>query len=110
VEKHLDEARHAATRRSEIINTILLDGMKVVGELFGSGKMQLPFVLQSAECMKACVRHLEQFMERVEGSQKGTMVLATVKRRRARHRQEPGRHHPVQQRLQGGQPRDQAAD
>jgi 5-methyltetrahydrofolate--homocysteine methyltransferase len=78
VEKHLDEAR---TRYSpiQIINEILLDGMKEVGELFGSGKMQLPFVLQSAECMKACVRHLEQFMERIEGSQKGTMVLATVR-------------------------------
>jgi 5-methyltetrahydrofolate--homocysteine methyltransferase len=53
--------------------------MKTVGELFGSGKMQLPFVLQSAECMKTSVRHLEQFMDKIEGSQKGTMVLATVK-------------------------------
>ena len=78
VEKHLDEARQKYTP-IEIINTILLEGMKTVGELFGSGKMQLPFVLQSAECMKACVRHLEQFMDRVEGTQKGTMVLATVK-------------------------------
>jgi 5-methyltetrahydrofolate--homocysteine methyltransferase len=78
VEKHLDEARGRYTP-IEIINTILLEGMKVVGELFGAGKMQLPFVLQSAECMKACVRHLEQFMDRVEGTQKGTMVLATVK-------------------------------
>ncbi len=63
----------------QIINEILLDGMRVVGELFGSGQMQLPFVLQSAETMKAAVRYLEPFMERVEGSQKGTMVLATVK-------------------------------
>ncbi len=63
----------------EIINDILLDGMKVVGELFGTGQMQLPFVLQSAETMKAAVKHLEPFMERVEGSSKGTMVLATVK-------------------------------
>jgi 5-methyltetrahydrofolate--homocysteine methyltransferase len=78
VEKHLDEARATFTPL-QIINEILLDGMKTVGELFGSGKMQLPFVLQSAECMKTCVRHLEQFMERIEGSQKGTMVLATVK-------------------------------
>lgn len=62
-----------------IINTILLDGMKVVGELFGSGQMQLPFVLQSAETMKAAVRHLEPFMERTEQSARGTMVLATVK-------------------------------
>ncbi len=63
----------------EIINSFLLDGMKVVGELFGAGKMQLPFVLRSAECMKASVAYLEPFMERVEGSQKGTIVLATVK-------------------------------
>ena len=62
-----------------IINTILLDGMKVVGELFGAGKMQLPFVLQSAETMKAAVAHLEPHMERVEGQEKGTIVLATVK-------------------------------
>ncbi len=63
----------------EIINTILLDGMKVVGELFGSGQMQLPFVLQSAEVMKAAVAHLEPHMEKKEGRQKGTMVIATVK-------------------------------
>jgi len=63
----------------DIINTFLLDGMKVVGELFGAGKMQLPFVLQSAETMKAAVAFLEPLMEKVEGQQKGTMVLATVK-------------------------------
>ena len=63
----------------DIINTFLLDGMKVVGELFGSGKMQLPFVLQSAETMKAAVAYLEPFMEQVEGQEKGTIVLATVK-------------------------------
>ena len=63
----------------EIINNVLLDGMKVVGELFGAGKMQLPFVLQSAETMKAAVAHLEPHMERVEGQEKGTIVLATVK-------------------------------
>ncbi|MFN4769513.1 MAG: B12-binding domain-containing protein, partial [Candidatus Kapaibacterium sp.] len=64
----------------EIINTLLLDGMRVVGELFGSGQMQLPFVLQSAETMKTAVGFLEPFMEKVEDSAgKGTMVLATVK-------------------------------
>ena len=63
----------------DIINTLLLDGMKTVGELFGAGKMQLPFVLQSAETMKKAVAYLEPLMERVEGSQKGTIVLATVK-------------------------------
>ncbi|HEX8289162.1 MAG TPA: methionine synthase [Pyrinomonadaceae bacterium] len=64
----------------DIINNILLDGMKVVGDLFGSGQMQLPFVLQSAEVMKTAVKFLEPFMEKVEGeSSKGVMVLATVK-------------------------------
>jgi 5-methyltetrahydrofolate--homocysteine methyltransferase len=63
----------------DIINNILLDGMKTVGELFGAGKMQLPFVLQSAETMKAAVRFLEPHMERLEGQTKGTVVLATVR-------------------------------
>ncbi|MDA8052179.1 MAG: methionine synthase [Rhodospirillales bacterium] len=63
----------------DIINTVLLDGMKVVGDLFGSGRMQLPFVLQSAETMKAAVAYLEPFMDRAEGREKGTIVLATVK-------------------------------
>lgn len=63
----------------EIINTHLLAGMKVVGELFGAGKMQLPFVLQSAETMKKAVAYLEQFMEKIEGQEKGKIVLATVK-------------------------------
>ncbi|MFN0278944.1 MAG: methionine synthase [Pyrinomonadaceae bacterium] len=63
----------------EIINDILLDGMKTVGDLFGSGQMQLPFVLQSAESMKAAVKFLEPFMDKVEGSNKGVLVLATVK-------------------------------
>ena len=62
-----------------IINEILLDGMKTVGDLFGSGQMQLPFVLQSAEAMKSAVKFLEPFMDRVEGVEKGTLVLATVK-------------------------------
>ncbi len=65
----------------KIINTFLLDGMKVVGELFGSGQMQLPFVLQSAETMKAAVAFLEPHMERKEGesSSKGKFLIATVK-------------------------------
>jgi len=63
----------------DIINNVLLDGMKVVGDLFGAGKMQLPFVLQSAETMKAAVAYLEPHMERVDGQEKGTIVLATVK-------------------------------
>ncbi|MFE1744511.1 methionine synthase [Coleofasciculus sp. H7-2] len=64
-----------------IINTFLLDGMKVVGELFGSGQMQLPFVLQSAETMKAAVAYLEPLMEKKDAGNnaKGTVVIATVK-------------------------------
>src|SRR5260370_17674152 len=63
----------------DIINNILLGGMKTVGDLFGAGKMQLPFVLQSAETMKAAVKYLEPFMDRVEGQERGTIVLATVR-------------------------------
>ena len=63
----------------EIINTFLLDGMKVVGDLFGSGQMQLPFVLKSAETMKAAVAQLEPHMERVAGQTRGKIVLATVR-------------------------------
>jgi len=64
----------------EVINNVLLDGMKTVGELFGARKMQLPSVLDSASVMKQAVAYLEPKMEKVEGgSQKGTIVLATVK-------------------------------
>jgi len=63
----------------DLINTVLLDGMKTVGELFGARKMQLPSVLDSAAVMKQAVAYLEPKMERVEGSRKGTIVLATVK-------------------------------
>lgn len=81
VKKGLDARLEKALETYEplaIINEILLDGMKTVGELFGAGKMQLPFVLQSAEVMKAAVRQLEPLMERVEGSEKGSILLATV--------------------------------
>ncbi|MGW7253312.1 methionine synthase [Streptomyces sp. NPDC054834] len=63
----------------DIVNATLLDGMKVVGELFGSGQMQLPFVLQSAEVMKAAVAYLEPHMEKSDAEGKGTIVLATVR-------------------------------
>ena len=63
----------------EIVNDVLLDGMKTVGELFGSGQMQLPFVLTSAEVMKASVAYLEPHMERSGEQGKGKIVLATVK-------------------------------
>ncbi|MET9431952.1 methionine synthase [Streptomyces sp. NPDC003036] len=80
LEADLDEA--LTTRPAlDIVNETLLDGMKVVGELFGSGQMQLPFVLQSAEVMKTAVAYLEPHMEKVEGEEagKGTIVLATVR-------------------------------
>ena len=63
----------------EIINDYLLEGMKTVGELFASGKMQLPFVLKSAETMKAAVTHLEPYMDKVAGTSRGKIVLATVR-------------------------------
>jgi 5-methyltetrahydrofolate--homocysteine methyltransferase len=63
----------------EIVNDVLLDGMKTVGELFGSGQMQLPFVLTSAEVMKAAVGYLEPHMERSAEAGKGRIVLATVR-------------------------------
>ncbi|WP_436942609.1 methionine synthase [Streptomyces sp. SudanB66_2053] len=78
LEADLDEA---LTRRPalDVVNETLLDGMKVVGELFGSGQMQLPFVLQSAEVMKTAVAHLEPHMEKTDDDGKGTIVLATVR-------------------------------
>ena len=79
LEADLDRALAAGWAAIDIINQLLLDGMKVVGELFGKGKMQLPFVLQSAETMKAAVAYLEPFMEKTDGRSKGTIVLATVK-------------------------------
>lgn len=78
LEADLDEAMKKYDPLT-IINEHLLAGMKVVGELFGSGQMQLPFVLQSAEVMKQSVAHLEPHMEKVEGSTRGRLVLATVK-------------------------------
>ncbi|GGK37761.1 methionine synthase [Nocardia camponoti] len=74
----LDEAMQTVPPL-KIINETLLSGMKTVGELFGSGQMQLPFVLQSAEVMKAAVAHLEPHMEATDDSGKGRIVLATVK-------------------------------
>ncbi|MCX5209361.1 methionine synthase [Kitasatospora sp. NBC_00240] len=78
LEADLDEAL-AERPALEIVNSTLLAGMKVVGELFGSGQMQLPFVLQSAEVMKTAVAHLEPHMEKSDDEGKGTIVLATVK-------------------------------
>jgi len=76
--KSLEEARQQYSPL-DIINDHLLEGMKTVGELFGSGKMQLPFVLQSAEVMKKAVSLLEPYMPKEETKSKGSIVLATVK-------------------------------
>jgi 5-methyltetrahydrofolate--homocysteine methyltransferase len=78
MEADLDEAMHEVPPL-EIINETLLSGMKTVGELFGSGQMQLPFVLQSAEVMKTAVAYLEPHMDATDDSGKGRIVLATVK-------------------------------
>ena len=79
LEDDLKEAMALGTPPLEIINTHLLEGMKIVGELFGKGEMQLPFVLQSAEVMKTAVAILEPFMEKIGDEGRGTMLLATVK-------------------------------
>ncbi|MFB7590669.1 methionine synthase [Streptomyces sp. NPDC056169] len=78
LEADLDEAL-TSRPALDIVNETLLDGMKTVGELFGSGQMQLPFVLQSAEVMKTAVAHLEPHMEKSDAEGKGTIVLATVR-------------------------------
>jgi 5-methyltetrahydrofolate--homocysteine methyltransferase len=107
----LDEALGTGQSALDIINDQLLAGMRTVGELFGRGEMQLPFVLQSAEVMKAAVAHLEPHIDRTDDSGgKGTIVLATVK----------GDVHDIgknlvdiilsQQRLRRRQHRHQAAD
>ncbi|MCZ6597557.1 MAG: methionine synthase [Planctomycetota bacterium] len=78
LEEDLDLAM-ASKKPLEIVNTDLLNGMAVVGDLFGRGEMQLPFVLQAAETMKAAVSHLEPHMERVEGQSRGKLILVTVR-------------------------------
>ncbi|MET7515771.1 methionine synthase, partial [Streptomyces sp. NPDC005480] len=78
LEADLDEALQSRPAL-DIVNDTLLEGMKVVGELFGSGQMQLPFVLQSAEVMKNAVAYLEPYMEKSDAEGKGTIVLATVR-------------------------------
>ena len=79
LEDDLEAALEEGLSPLDVINRILLDGMKTVGDLFASGDMQLPFVLRSAETMKAAVGYLEPRMEKSEQSAKGSIVLATVK-------------------------------
>jgi 5-methyltetrahydrofolate--homocysteine methyltransferase len=78
LEADLDRALGEQTAL-QIVNEVLLEGMKVVGELFGSGEMQLPFVLQSAETMKTSVAYLEPHMEKADAGGKGVLVIGTVK-------------------------------
>jgi 5-methyltetrahydrofolate--homocysteine methyltransferase len=79
LEDDLDTAMAEGAKPLDIVNEILLDGMRVVGDLFASGEMQLPFVLQSAETMKSAVSHLEPLMEKSDQGGRGRVVLATVK-------------------------------
>ena len=80
IEKDLDRALEAGHKPLDIINGFLMSGMKVVGDRFRTGEMQLPFVLQSATCMKTAVAYLETFMDKAQGAgSKGSIVLATVK-------------------------------
>lgn len=79
LEDDLTEALEAGARPLDVINETLLSGMKVVGELFGSGEMQLPFVLRSAETMKKAVSYLEPLLEKGDAEHRGSIVLATVR-------------------------------
>jgi 5-methyltetrahydrofolate--homocysteine methyltransferase len=79
LEVEIDEALNGGRPALSIINDVLLEGMKVVGDLFGRGEMQLPFVLQSAETMKAAVAHLEPYLEKADAGGKGRVVIGTVK-------------------------------
>ena len=79
MEEDLQSARESGIAPLVIINDYLLEGMKVVGELFGKGEMQLPFVLQSAEVMKNAVALLEPYMEKSDSTDRGSILLATVK-------------------------------
>ena len=83
------------------LNTVLLPAMKEVGDKFGAGELILPFVLQSAEVMKKAVARLENYLDKIEGYTKGTVVLGDRIRRCARHRQVAREHDPHQQWLHG---------
>lgn len=79
LERDLQEALDNGRSALSVINEDLLEGMREVGELFGKGEMQLPFVLQSAETMKLAVAYLERFMEKSDATDRGAILLATVK-------------------------------
>jgi len=79
IDAEIDEALAGGRPALSIVNDVLLEGMKVVGDLFGRGEMQLPFVLQSAETMKTAVAYLEPHMEKADAGGKGVVVIGTVK-------------------------------
>ncbi len=93
----------------EIINGPLMKGMDEVGRLFGNNELIVAEVLQSAEAMKAAVSYLEPKMDKAATAVRGQGAARHGEGRRARHRQEPGRDHPRQQRLRGGEPGHQGA-
>ena len=97
----LEAVRTGGMAPLDIINGPLMDGMREVGRLFNANELIVAEVLQSAEAMKAAVSHLEKFMEKAGGSRKGKVDPRDRQGRRPRHRQEPGRDHPVEQRLRG---------
>ena len=120
IEADVEEARQKYPRPLDIIEGPLMDGMKVVGDLFGAGKMFLPQVVKSARAMKRAVAYLEPFMEAerearmaaggaAETASKGKIVLATVKGRRPRHRQEHRRRRARLQQLRRHRPRRHGA-
>ena len=105
----LDRKRAEGATPLDIINGPLMAGMSEVGRLFNNNELIVAEVLQSAEAMKAAVNHLEQFMEKADTAARGKVDARHRQGRRPRYRQEPGRDHPGQQRLRGGQPGHQGA-
>ena len=105
----LEAVRAGGMAPLDIINGPLMDGMREVGRLFNANELIVAEVLQSAEAMKAAVTHLEQFMEKTTDSRKGKDHPRDGQGRRPRHREEPRRDHPVEQRLRGREPRHQGA-
>jgi methionine synthase (B12-dependent) (EC 2.1.1.13) len=94
----------------KILNEVLLPAMKEVGDRFGAGDLILPFVLQSAEVMKKAVNHLENYLDKQEGLFQGQTCDCDRIWRRARHRQEPGAHDPLEQRIRSGRSRQAGAN
>ena len=111
IEVDTEEARLARARPLDVIEGPLMDGMRIVGDLFGSGRMFLPQVVKSARAMKRAVAYLEPYMEdeQAGGSAQGKIVLGDGQGRRARHRQEHRRRRARLQQLRGDRPRRDGA-